>query len=141
RGRILAAELSRHGADRRHLAANLRWPHECADVADDFSAEAVSLALSDHALSRHNQRRTELRLRTLHPKDFAGTAAAARLEHVESGLQRRGAGACGDAAALRRDVCSVRLSPGGFLSMLWTGRGDANRFRWARRQAASDPSF
>ena len=39
-GRVLAAELSRHGADRRHLAAALRGPAERADVADDVSCRS-----------------------------------------------------------------------------------------------------
>ena len=38
-------------------------PAQRADVADELLAEAVSLALGDFAVSRHDQRRAELRLR------------------------------------------------------------------------------
>ena len=48
-GRVLAAELSRHGPDRRHLAAAVHRAAERADVADELLAEAVPLAVGDHA--------------------------------------------------------------------------------------------
>ena len=40
-GGVLAAQLPRHGPDRRHLAAALRRAAQRADVADDLSAEAL----------------------------------------------------------------------------------------------------
>ena len=52
-GRILAAELSRHGADRRHLAAALHRASQRADVADELLAEAVPLAVGDQPLPGH----------------------------------------------------------------------------------------
>ena len=60
-------------------------------------AEAVSLALGDQSLSRHDQRRAELRLRSVRPQDHPRAAKDARPELLERGLQRRRAGAGGDA--------------------------------------------
>ncbi len=47
-GRVLAAQLSRHGADRRHLAAALRGAAERLDVAHELSAQALPLAVGHH---------------------------------------------------------------------------------------------
>ena len=46
-GRVLAAELSRHGTDRRHFAAALHRTAERPDLADELLAEAVPLAVGD----------------------------------------------------------------------------------------------
>ena len=73
-GRVLAAELPRHGADRRHLAAAVHRPAERADVADVVPAEAVPLAVGDHAIRRHDQRRPEFRLRPVRREDHARAA-------------------------------------------------------------------
>ena len=59
-GRLLVAELSRHGADRRHLAAALHRTAQRPDVADELLAEAVPLAVGDHAIPRHHQRRARI---------------------------------------------------------------------------------
>ena len=135
-GRVLAAQLSRHGLDRRDFAADLRRPDQRADVADDVPAEAVPLAVGHHALPRHHRRRSELRLRALHPEDHARAAEATRSEQLEAGLQRGRAGAGGNAAAICREIRPLRFPGRGLLSVLWAGRGHAHRFRRICRQAA-----
>ncbi len=67
--RVLAAELSRHGTDRRHLAAAVHRASQRADVADELPAEAVPLAVGDQPVPGHHQRRPQLRLRSVRPQN------------------------------------------------------------------------
>ena len=138
-GRVLAAELSRHGADRRHLAAALHRAAERVDVADELLAEAVPLAVGHHALPRHHQRRAELRLRPVRPQDHARAAEDPRLEQLAGGVQRGGAGPAGDAGCVCRGVCAVRLPPRGVFPLFRPGRGDVDRLRRLCPGAAGGP--
>ena len=116
-------------------------PAQRADVADDVPAEAVPLAVGHLALPRHQRRRSELRLRALHREGHARAAEATRSEQLEAGLQRGRAGACGNAAAVCRDVRALRFPGRGLLSVLWAGRGHAHRFRRICRQTADHPQL
>jgi hypothetical protein len=62
RRRLLAAQLSRHGPDRRYFAAHVLWAPQCAHVAHGVSAKAGPVAPGDHQIQGHGQRRTELRV-------------------------------------------------------------------------------
>ena len=86
--------------------------------------------------ARHDQRRAELRLRSLRPQDHARAAKNARPEQLEARLQRGRAGPRGDARPLCRSLRAVRFPPRGVLSLLRPGRGDADRLRRIRRPAA-----
>ena len=95
-------------------------------------AEAVPLAVGDLAVPRHDQRRAELRLRSVRPQDHARAAEDARSEQLARGVQRRRAGAGRNARRLRRGLRAVRLPPRGVLSVLRPGRGHADRLRRIR---------
>src|SRR4029079_16049744 len=58
----LAAALSRHGSDRKRVASALRWRALHPVFACGFPTTSVSLAASDLALPRDDERWAKLRL-------------------------------------------------------------------------------
>ena len=64
---------------------------------------------------------------SVRPQDHRRAEGDARPEQLELGLQRRRAGSRGNDRPIRRGVCALRLPPRGVLSLLWHGRGDADR--------------
>ena len=130
--RRLAAAVPRHGPDRQRPAAALRRGDEHPDVADGVPAEPVALAVGDLAVPRAHQRRAELRLRPLRPRPRAEQPRP-RPQLLAGRVQRRRAGAGGDAGAVRASLRALRLPRGGVLPLLRPGRGDAVRHRRPRR--------
>ena len=102
--RLLAAALSRHGADRRHRPAGVRGPSRCADGASHLPPAATALARGDGALSGDDERRAELRLRPLRGSHDRGGARVAGSVGMANVVQRRGAGAGGHHRAVRGGV-------------------------------------
>ena len=137
--RVLAAELSRHGIDRRHSAAALHRSDEHAVFADVVFAAAVSLAAGDFALSLHDQRRAELCLRLVRREGHARTTGHARPEQLAAGVQRRRAGAGRNARPFYQGVRAVRFPPRGVLSLLRHGRIDVDHHRRLQECAAGGP--
>ena len=93
------------------------------------------------AISRyrgHDQRRAELRLRSVRPQDHARATRQARPEQLGPGVQRRRAGASRNARRFAEDVRALRLPPRGVLSLLRPGRSDADGLR--RLQSRPCPS-
>ena len=86
RGRLLAAQLSRHGTGRRHPAAVVFWPSERAHVAGGLLAAAAALAARDQPISGHDQRRSEFRLRFVRSQDDARAARRLGSQLLDVGL-------------------------------------------------------
>ena len=94
-----------------------------------FLQKPLSLAEGDFALPLHDQRRTQLRLRSVRAQDHARAARNARPEPLVPGVQRGRAGAGRNDRPVHQDVRALRLPPRGVLSLLRHGRGDADRLR------------
>ncbi len=141
RRRVLAPQLSRHGPDRRHLAADVLWSTQRADVAHVVSAKAAALAAGHHALQKHRQRRAEFRLRFVPPPHHACRARNTRPEHLVAGFQRRRADSPRNARRIHTHLRPVRFSSGGVLSVLRSGRSHADGHRRLQNLAAGRAYF
>src|SRR6185503_11026118 len=108
--------------DRRHSPALVRRLPGNIALADRIYPAPAALASGDLALRRNDQRRAELRVRSVRAKDLPRRAGGAGPEHLAGGLQRRRADPAGYARTLCRGIWRVRFPPRGVLPLLWPGR-------------------
>ena len=108
--RVVAAGHPRHGADRRRARAGVRRLSGVPHGAGRVSPAADSLAPRHHALPRDEQRRAELRVRSLRAQNHRRAARRARSVVLARRVQRRRA----DSRATRSSRSTSDFSDVGF---------------------------
>ncbi len=109
---MLAAQLSRHGADRGDPSASLRRLPRRPDVAPGLPPEPPALARGHHPVPGDHHRLSQLRPRPLRPPHLRGAARHARSVEPAHRLQRRRADPLGEPGALLGDLRRAGLPAG-----------------------------
>ncbi len=83
--------------------------HQHVSFTNSVSTAPSVLARNNQPNSCDDQRRPELRLRTVYAQDHSRTARTARSEQLAGGVRRRGASTTRNTGSLRAYVCGERL--------------------------------
>ena len=136
----LAAGISRHGPHRRRRAAALHRVSRVPDGAVVLHCATGDVARRDHPLSRHAQRRSQLRLRRLCAGRDRRADARPGSRQLGKRLQRCGARAARNARGVPTEVRALRLSAETVFPVLRPGGEHADRDRPGRRPRADVPA-